>query len=129
MRTTILAISVSLLLSSRPARADSGGTTIEDPSLLAGGVALAAAGIASSTAGFVLVAVVAPINAHFAFFGNRPDVSGYFEAGVPMLVVGALMTVGGIWMGIEGGRHVAQHVALAPFVSPHGGSVGLVGTF
>lgn len=129
MRTTISAICAAVVLLAQPARADdSNGTTIKDPSLFGGGIALASIGGASSLAGLVLVAVVAPINEQFTFFGSKPDVSGYFEVGVPLLIGGVLMTVGGIAMAVDGGR-VVPRVAFAPLVSPHGGSVGVVATF
>ncbi len=128
MRIILSAICAGVLIA-QPARAEeSTGTTIKDPSLFGGGIALASVGGASSLAGLVLVAIVAPINQQFAFFGTKPDVSGYFEVGVPLLVAGVLMTVGGVAMAIEGGR-VIPRVALAPFVSPSGAGVGVVAAF
>ncbi len=129
MRTMVFAICAGVVLLAQPVRADdSNGTTIEDPTLFGGGIALASVGGASSLAGLVLVAIVAPIDEQFAFFGSKPDVSGYYEVGVPLLVAGVLMTVGGVAMAVEGGHEVPR-VAFAPFVSPRGASVGIVGTF
>lgn len=129
MRTTLLATILGAALLARPARAaDSDGATIKDPSLFAGGITIATLGGVSTISGLVVLAVLAPIASQLSFFGSKPDLSGYYEVGVPLIIVGALATLGGIGMAMDGGRKVPR-VAFAPFVSPRGASVGFVATF
>ncbi|HEY1956654.1 MAG TPA: hypothetical protein VGH28_13635 [Polyangiaceae bacterium] len=106
------------------ARADP--VAIHSPSELAGGVALTTLGGAAALAGSVLVVMGAAFDCNFICVIDRSDA---LEVGVPLLIGGAVVLGGGIWLAIVGARRVRPAWSVLPYAAPHGGGFSAIVSF
>lgn len=107
------------------ARAD-GPVAIHSPPELAGGVVLTTLGGASLLAGSVLVVTGAAFDCNFICVIDRKT---SFDAGIPLLIGGIVVTGAGVWLDIHGGRREPQHWAVAPILTPRSASLAFAASF
>ena len=115
MRRAVLAMMLTLASNTR---ADSNGTTIHDPTMLAGGVAIAVFGGTLLLTGTTLLSLLASTCSGWVCPVDRDTAIG---VGIPAVIAGGLALLGGVGLAMEGGRHVRASISLVP--SPHGATI------